>query len=40
MNFIFVENVSEVFAKALRETILPVDKSENGKPKQVGKAAK
>jgi len=40
LNFIFVENVREVFAEALRESKQTIDKTKNGKPKAIRKAAK
>jgi hypothetical protein len=40
LNFIFVENVLEVFKQALRETVKPADKSKNGKPKAISKAVR
>lgn len=40
LNFIFVDNVSQVFKEALRASVLPVDKSKNGEPKAIRKAAR
>lgn len=39
LNFIFVENVRQVFEEALRPAKQTIDKTKNGKPKAIRKAA-